>query len=502
MEKNLGKLRGLLTLFCVGVGFFTTGEVKAEGSPIYYDSFYEDYYKAYPDKKPKEKAETKKQQQTQSQPVYYNGYDPYMQYQTNAMYSQTISPYASFYQSVEHPTKGWTFDVQYKKNSAHFMFRSDVGSILNWDEIKTKETIYKVSKDFMIKNRQYVFTAKYGKGSGETTRTSDDDIYNEAHIISLGAGSVDLSNWSVSLGLRNFWKLGTWDVTPYIGYKEKKTDFVMFDHATPSTYYLDYFCQFGDDEGVVTIGNDTYENVCSAGINLLDHLDNYDYWSQVMYYAEEDDEGNITKLSGTVDEADMFIPGFVEFDDGTGVVNLSAGDQIYQEDYCYTAESGNMVCIESGDDGTPLLLAFGGVSSIFIQDGITHMYFVTWSGPFVGVNLERKLSEKEDLNLYLEYFKPKYKVWGNWPNRTDWMHDPSFNDEGGQGMGYSFDLSYKYRLYNNLALTADINYEYLKNENATTILYFADGSVGVYPDAILLSRWKSYGLTLGLSLKF
>ena len=124
----------------------------------------------------------------------------------------------------------------------------------------------------------------------------------------------------------------------------------------------------------------------------------------------------------------------------------------------------------------------------------------TWDSAIVV--FERKLSEKEDLNLYLEYFKPKYKVWGNWPNRTDWMHDPSFNDEGGQGMGYSFDLSYKYRLYNNLALTADINYEYLKNKNATTILYFADGSVGVYPDAILLSRWKSYGLTLGLSLKF
>ena len=49
MAKNLGKLRDLLTLFCVGVGFFTTGEVKAEGSPIYYDSFYEDYYKAFPD---------------------------------------------------------------------------------------------------------------------------------------------------------------------------------------------------------------------------------------------------------------------------------------------------------------------------------------------------------------------------------------------------------------------------------------------------------------------
>ena len=483
MEKNIGKLGNLLALACIAVGIFTPTGARAEGSPIYYDSFYEDYYKAYPDKKPRERVK----KQTPTQPAYYNGYDPYMQYQTNAMYNQAIYP---SYDQVEHPIKKWDIDVQYKRNSAQFMFKSDVGSILNWDEIDTKETLFKVSRDFMIKNRQYVFTATYGTGNGKTTRTSDDDIYNEAHIISLGSGDVDLSTYSIAFGMRNLWKLGNWDLTPYIGYKEKKTNFTMFDHATPSTFYLDYFCTFANDGGVAQLADGSvWDNVCTSGIKLTDHA-SISYWQQVTYYANED---------GVVTEADLFIPGYVK---DYNVINLSAGDQIYEEDYCYTANSGKEVCISAGDDGVPLLMAFGGVSSVFIADGITHMYYVTWSGPFVGLNFERKISDKEDLNFYAEYFKPKYKVWGNWPNRTDWMHDPSFNDVGGSGMGYLFDLSYKYRIFNNTMFTLTANYEYLENRNAKTILYFADGEVGVYPNAILLSRWKSYGLTFGLSFRF
>ena len=492
MEKNIGKLGKLLTFIGVCVGSFTSIDAMAEGSPIYYDSFYEDYYKAIPDKKPKAKA-PKTVQYQQAQPVY----DPYMQYQTNAMYAQSVYPYTSFYQtSVDHPIKKFDVDLQYKKNKAHFMFKSDVGSILNWDEVDTNETLFKVSRDFMVKNRQYVFTATYGTGSGTTSRTSDDDIYNEAHIISLGSGDVQLKTFSIALGMRNLWKLGNWDLTPYIGYKQKKTDFTMFDHATPSTFYLDYFCTYADgSDGTVQMADGSvYENVCTSGIKLTDHAQS-SYWQGVTYYTDAD--GN--EIAGTVSDADLFIPGAVE---QFNTVNLSAGDQIYQEDYCYVAMSGNNVCISAGDDGTPLLLAFGGVSSVYIQDGITHMYFVNWSGPFVGLNFERKISDKEDLTFYAEYFRPHYKVWGNWPNRTDWMHDPSFNDEGGSGVGYTLDFAYKYKIFNNSMFTVAANYEFLQNKNATTTLYFADGEVGVYPDAILLSEWYSYGLTFGLSFRF
>ncbi len=481
MEKSIRKVRSLLTFICLGVGFFTTRTVMAEGSPIYYYSFYEDYYKAYPNKRP-----------VQKQNITYNNkntaiYDPYMQYQTNATYTQNISPYNSFYQtSVEHPLKRWDLDIQLKRNLAHFMFRSDVGSILNWDELHTHETLFKASRDFMYKNRQYVFSATYGTGSGTTKRTSDDDIFNEAHIISLGSGDVGLSTYAASLGVRNLWKLGNWDVTPYIGYKQKKTNFTMFDHATPFTFQLEYFCENDGNGGC-------------ADIDLLTHVNDTSYWQSTMYYAEETEDGDIIKKPGTVNTADMIIPGD----------QIGYGDQIYQEDFCfdsYTYEEDGVtpkkVCISADNEGEALLYAFGGVSSVNIANGVTHMYFVTWSGPFVGLNFERKISSKEDLSFYMEYFIPHYKVWGNWPNRTDWAHDPSFYDEGGSGMGYLFDLSYKYNIYKNVMFTTTLNYEYLENKNATTTLYLADGEVAVLPNAILVSKWKSYGLALGLSFRF
>ena len=483
-----------LVCLCSGAGIFYSLSANAEGSPIYYDSFYEDYYKAFPDAKPKKK-ETKVNVTPQQVAM-----DPYVQYQTTGFYNQNVMPMASFYQSVEHDPSKWDIEVQMKKTYGQFMFETDVGSVLNWDELDSTETIFKVSRDFMIKNRQYVFTATYGTGSGSTTRTSDDDIYNEAHIISLGSGDVDLSSWSIAFGMRNLWRLGNWDITPYVGYKKKKQEFTMKDHATPFTFALEYFCGFADDGGVVNIDGNVYENVCTSGINLLDHVDE-SYWQNYMYYIDD----NGYEITGeTVSSADMTIPGYVA---NQGVINLMYGDQIYQQDYCYytdteAGQSGRRVCISAADNGAALLNAFGGVSSVFIADGITHMYFVDWSGPFVGLNLERKISNREEVTLYAEYFLPHYKVWGNWPNRTDWMHDPSFIDEGGSGLGLLLNLNYKYLIKNNIQFVLGAEYEYLENSNADTTLFFADGTVGFYPASVMKSRWQSYGVNLGLTFKF
>ncbi len=494
--KRLKNWEKLFVPICLGMTLFVSKESLAEGSPIYYDSFYEDYYKAFPDTKPKTNTNKPKNNTKKAQPVYY---DPYTQYQVNAMQSSTSTPFASYYnQGVQHNLKDWEVDIQYRKTYGQFMFETDVGSILNWDEVDSTETIFKVSRDFMIKNRQYVVSATYGTGSGSTTRTSDDDVFNEAHIISLGAGDVDLSNWSIAIGMRNLWKLGNWDVTPYIGYKKKKQDFQMFDHATPAPFYLEYFCT-SESGGYVQMSNgDEYDYVCTDGINLLDHVNDSSYWQSVMYAVDPE---TYEPTGEEITDSDLFIPGYVDFGDGQYAINLSFGDQIYEEDYCYYSETGKFVCIEPGEGGENLLEAFGGVSSVFVQEGVTHMYFVDWTGPFFALNLERKISNKEDLNLYAEYFLPRYKVWGNWPNRTDWMHDPSFYDKGGNGYGIFIDFNYKYNIRKNIQFSVGANYEYLENKNADTTQFFSDGSVEVYPDSIMLSRWKAFGINIGISFK-
>lgn len=493
--KTVKNLEKLLVSVCLGTSLFVSKHSLAEGSPIYYDTFYQDYYKAFPDKKPKTNVNKPKNLNQRVQVAY----DPYAQYQVNAIQTQTSTPFASYYnQGVQHNLTDWEVDVQYRKTYGQFMFETDVGSILNWDEVESTETIFKVSRDFMIKNRQYVISATYGTGSGSTTRTSDDDVFNEAHIISLGAGDVDLSNWSIAIGMRNLWRLGNWDITPYIGYKKKKQDFQMFDHATPAPFYLEYFCTSGTGGTVEMTNGDVHNYVCTDGINLLDHVNDATYWQSVMYYADPD---TYEQIPGVVDAGDLAIPGWVDFGDAGYAINLSFGDQIYEEDYCYWAASGNFVCIEAGEAGVNLLEAFGGVSSVFVQDGVTHMYFVDWTGPFFALNLERKISHREDLNLYAEYFLPHYKVWGNWPNRDDWMHDPSFYDEGGSGYGLFLDFNYRYNILPNIQLTVGANYEYLENKNADTTQFFADGSVEVYPASIMLARWKAFGINIGIAFK-
>ncbi len=478
--KEKRQFIGFLGVACVfGLVFCIQKPAFAESSPIYYDTFYSDYYKSYPEARPVKKK-VPAPQPTQ-QPKYYNGYDPYMQYQTTATYNQSSSPYNSFYQSVNHDTSKWEFEITYKKGEGQFMFENDVHSILNWDEMQTTEKFFSVSRDFMIKNRQYVFNFTYGSGSSSTTRTSDDDIFNEAHLISLGTGDAALRDLSLSIGMRNVYKWAGFELTPMIGYKRKKQKFQMSDHTAPAPFYLEYFCNNVGDY-----------DICEGGINLKDH----GLTASDLYYTNEEGE----EISGTVTDADMFIPGSVTIN-GQIIDNLYYGMQIADEDFCYTAQSGNDVCLRAGTDGVNLLEAFGGVSSASTTEGITHMYYVTWEGPFVGLNMERMISNREMLHIYTELFKPSYKVWGNWPNRDDWAHDPSFIDDGGSAWGFSFDAKYKYLIKNSIALTLGVNYEYIKEKNADTTLFTSDGESYFFSDSILLARWKHYGVSIGVAFK-
>lgn len=485
MNKTKKVTKFLFSGLTFGLGIFSVSGAFAESSPIYYDTFYRDYYKAYPDAKPVKKttAPLPATQNVQN-PKYYNGVDPYMQYQTNAVYNQSYSPYNSYYQKVNHDPSKWEFEIKYKKGEGQFMFENDVHSILNWDEVQTNETIFSISRDFMLKNRQYVFNFTYGSGSSTTDRTSDDDIFNELHLISLGKGKANLKDMSLSVGMRNVYNIAGFDVTPVIGYKKKEQNFEMSDHSVPAPFFLEYFCEGIDNYGVCTSGID----LGSHGLTVND-----------LYYTDAYGERDYTT---TVDAADLIIPGSYD-----GYDNLYYGMQIAEEDFCYVSATGRDVCLEAGEAGSNLLDAFGGVSSLETVEGVTHMYYVTWKGPFIGVNLEKMIGNREIVHIYGELFKPSYEVWGNWPNRVDWQHDPSFVDEGGSAWGFSFDATYKYLIKNSIALTLGVNYEYIKEKNADTKLYtnpdYDPDGPGPYflPNAILLARWKHYGVAIGLTFK-
>lgn len=442
----------------------------------HWDSFNQDYQRTMPSKAPKRGNMPYGPQQQQAM-------GPSKQKTSAAQAAPT--PFATF--NLEHKPNTWAIDVRYKMSEGQFMFQTDVGSILNWDEAYSGEFEIKVSRDFMVKKYQLVADVSFSAGSLSTERTSDDDIFNELHIISLGRGSASLSSWSAGIGIRNFLKFGGFDITPSVGWKQKSQNFEMADHVAPAPFFYDVFC-YPDANGIcadINLASD-------VGVHVLDYI----------YIVEPNGSQRAVKPSEMSDV--VLIPGIGR----NGVVNLAWRMLIPAEDFCWvTADLGLTACLQQYDVYGYNLVGetFGGVSSLNDQRGLTtHKYYVTWSGPYLGATAERAISLQESIKFYGEIFKPFFKAEGDWPLRTDWMHDPSFIDDGGSALGFSAELEYKYRFNPKAAFTLGLGREWIQVRNADTTLFFSDGygnpaGSGHYSGSIDHARWKNTTLMLGLA---
>jgi hypothetical protein len=467
---------GLLGLF----GIIFPAVAFSQTSGTYYDSFYSDYTKSYPDSKPP--AAAPRPQAPAASPMY-------VQPRAAQVSADRNAGLTSYYNTSGHTPGVWELEGRYKMSEGQFFFETDVGSILNWDEAYSSEFEFKASRDFMLKNRQYVFSAGFSTGSLKTSRTSDDDIFNELHIISLGSGSASLSSWNVGVGIRNWGKVAGFDVTPSVGWKNKSQKFEMADHVAPAPFYFDEMC-FPDEYGLC---DDIYLN--DPAISWL--LD---------YVYLVDKNGNEYRPSNAAEWDDVSAIYAISLN---GTVNLSHNMLVPDEDFCWVTDGGRTACLMEYDiEGyNNVSYLFGGVSSLNDQRGLTtHKYYVTWAGPYIGLSLERALSQKETLLLYGELFKPVYRAEGDWPLRTDWMHDPSFIDDGGSAWGFMAELEYKYKFAARAEFTVGLSREWIKETMADTTLYFADdygqpAGTGFYSDAIYTARWKNTSIFAGITFK-
>ena len=172
-----------------------------------------------------------------------------------------------------------------------------------------------------------------------------------------------------------------------------------------------------------------------------------------------------------------------------------------------------------------------------IVEGTTHIYNTTWSGFFVGLEIEKQMTLKDNLRMYVQFGLPKYSSEGIWPNRTDWQQNPSFLDEGSNGAySYSAELEYNYKLSDRvkLSLKVDTNLfhvgniggelyvaeysQYAVDENGQYITQEIIGDDGniyyipvleTYPayteqvsDSLKRATWQSFGLHLGVKYAF
>ena len=174
-------------------------------------------------------------------------------------------------------------------------------------------------------------------------------------------------------------------------------------------------------------------------------------------------------------------------------------------------------CVIIGGDG-PVLVS-----------GTTHIYNTTWSGFYVGLEVEKQMTLNDKLRMYVQFGLPKYSSEGIWPNRTDWQQNPSFIDEGDNGSySYQAEIEYNYKLSDRvqLAIRADTNcfhvgeipgelyvagsYDYVYNDDGT-IQTDDNGNpliqeIAPYTEYVSNSlkkaTWQSFGLYIGVKYSF
>jgi hypothetical protein len=183
-------------------------------------------------------------------------------------------------------------------------------------------------------------------------------------------------------------------------------------------------------------------------------------------------------------------------------------------------------CVVVGGDG------------MIIVEGVTHIYNTTWSGVYLGIEVEKQMTYVDKLRFYAQVSMPHYKSEGIWPNRTDWQQNPSFIDEGdNDALHYQAEMEYTYQFSGRLQLSLKATTEYfhigaiggelyvagyqyyVTDENNNIVYNDLNGNGVVDPgdtpvlgtqdpytekvsDSLKNATWQSFGLHLGVKYAF
>jgi hypothetical protein len=109
----------------------------------------------------------------------------------------------------------------------------------------------------------------------------------------------------------------------------------------------------------------------------------------------------------------------------------------------------------------------------FFQPGHSHIYEVTWSGPFLALNFESDLNENNFVEGRVELGFPSYHAQGRQPYRFDWSQSPSVEDRapifGATHLGLS--ASWTTMLNRNWGISLGLNYDFYQVKGAEANTY-------------------------------
>ncbi len=393
-----------------------------------------------------------------------------------------------------------TFYAGYARRFADFEFKTGVNSILEWDDMIFNEINVGAKHIFDIRGFDLALYADYTYGklsSGGLSMDYDLEPYDYAYpadgifTISMGNQSGDSSKLKLGLAAHHIWSIGGWKLTPHIGYEIFKHNLKMSDHIYPNPgVYLPLMTDTGDYVFGDTSGN--YYGV-SIDTSVSDDAGLY----QVCMGPEDI---KVVSANGSATSVSIYPLGnsltTVDWTSNLGTIpwGVAEGD-----------------CVVIGGDG------------IIRVDGTTHIYNTTWSGFYLGLEVEKQMTLADKLRFYAQVSMPKYSSEGTWPNRDDWQQNPSFLDEGSNGaFAYEAEIEYTYNLSDRmqLSLKADTNYFHIGKipgelyVAATTVYYEDENQPGSWiveehpayteyvSESLKEATWQSFGLHIGLKYSF
>lgn len=131
--------------------------------------------------------------------------------------------------------------------------------------------------------------------------------------------------------------------------------------------------------------------------------------------------------------------------------------------------------------------------------GLDSSYTAYWFGPFIGMSLDYRLTQRMSLSLGLEYHYFEYFAEADWNLRSEFAHPTSFEHEA-DGTGVVWSLTGDYALSSRWQLTFSGTYRNWRTGHGTDRTFFADGRRGL--SRLNQVSWTSYDMNCGVRWRF
>ena len=246
--------------------------------------------------------------------------------------------------------------------------------------------------------------------------------YQTGHALSIGTSKGGKQmGFNASIGLTDYFNWGAVKVTPSIGYRYFKHKLKTQDNYGTS---VDIFEATNAHTYITCIEGYMGEIQCDP---------------IVIFYGNNGSGSLYPVITGHVEDSSS----------STGISDLIA------------MPNGTVMSHVQG-------VSTGG-TYYYEQHGVSHEYTTTWAGPYLALDMDYEINDKNAVTGSVELGLPYYTSEGDQPYRYDWAHPKSIEDSGGLGDAIHLGLAamWKTAVAESTMLSLGLTYDYYKVSNAT-----------------------------------